>query len=252
MRLPWKITGVLLAVGMAVGFTVAAVPANADTPSLIFFATETRSPTGAYVPTGQCLEAVPGPDFVYRVATERCRVSTNQAQQWVPVNQGGGVYKFVNHAVNWCLYTDTRFNGSPIALWDCSVNISNTRWAWDPNASFQHVESRISGTTGHCLDVPGGQVLPGLWMQLFDCNQSPAQTFITTDPNSGLLSAPSVPCSPVMSMGRTSRRPEPRATPETDGTLFYTESRLCSGMQAAPTRGSASRGSVERVVEQVT
>jgi hypothetical protein len=26
--------------------------------------------------------------------------------------------------------------------------------------SFQHVESRISGTTGHCLDVPG-EVLPG-------------------------------------------------------------------------------------------
>lgn len=118
-------------------------------------------------------------------------MSTNQAQQWVPVNLGGGVWKFVNHAVNWCLYTDTRNNGSPIDLWPCDANISNTRWAWDPNASFQHVESRISGTTGHCLDVPGDQVLPGLWMQLLDCNQSPAQTFITSDPYSGLLSAPS-------------------------------------------------------------
>lgn len=40
------------------------------------------------------------------------------------------------------------------------------------NVSFQHVESRISGTTGHCLDVPDDHVLPGLWIQLLDCNQN--------------------------------------------------------------------------------
>lgn len=32
MRLPWKITGALLAVGMAVGFTAIAAPAKAATP----------------------------------------------------------------------------------------------------------------------------------------------------------------------------------------------------------------------------
>jgi hypothetical protein len=174
VRLPWKVASLLLAAGMAAGFTAAAVPARADTfTPYIYFETATL-PSGVWVPTDLCLEADPGPDFVYRVATQRCDVLRNPAQQWLPVAQGGGVYKFVNHAVDWCLYTDTRFNGSPIALWDCSANISNTRWAWGGIFGFQHLESRISGTTGHCLDVPMGQVLAGLWMQLSSCNREPA------------------------------------------------------------------------------
>jgi hypothetical protein len=180
MRLPRKVASLLLAAGMAAGTAAAAVPARADTvTSYVSFETATL-PSGVWQPTGLCLEADPGPHFVYQVATQPCDTARNAAQQWLPVSQGGGVYKFVNHAVGWCLYTDTRNNGSPIALWDCSANISNTRWAWGGIGGVQHLESRISGTTGHCLDVPMGQILAGLWIQLWNCGQEPAlsQDFI--------------------------------------------------------------------------
>jgi hypothetical protein len=178
MHLPRKLVGLLLAAGTVVGVTAAAAPAMADTGTpYVYFATVTQ-PAAVFVPTGLCLEADPGPDFAYRVATQPCDQAHNRAQQWLPIAQGGGVYKFANVAVGWCLYTDTRSNGSPIALWDCSANISNTRWTWDGILGFEPLESRISGTTGHCLDIPMGQVLANLWTQLWTCNHTPAQIFL--------------------------------------------------------------------------
>lgn len=95
---------------------------------------------------------------------------------------GNGDFHFVNLAVGWCLYDDTIANGSVIALWDCNANISNTRWdlVYPPNAKFgalPSLDSRISGSTGHCLDVPNDQVLAGLRTQLWTCNNTDAQIF---------------------------------------------------------------------------
>jgi hypothetical protein len=39
------------------------------------------------------------------------------------------------------------------------------------------VIATISGSTGHCLDVPMDQTLSGLWMQLYGCNGTYAQEF---------------------------------------------------------------------------
>jgi hypothetical protein len=175
MRLPRKLAALLLTAGTLAGITAAAVPARADTPTPYdWFGTLT--PTGQ--DSGLCLEADPGPTFAYQVATQPCDVQGNAAQQWVPVSQGGGIYKFVNHAVGWCLDADSITNGGIIALWDCSANITNTRWAWDGIIGVQPLQSRISGTTGHCLDVPQGQVSPGLRIQLWNCNSTRAQEFI--------------------------------------------------------------------------
>jgi hypothetical protein len=179
MRLPRKITGLLMAAGMAAGITAAAAPARADTPYIVVSVVAPGSPTGL------CLEADPGSSFVYQVYTQPCDPAHNQAQQWLQVAQGGGVDKWVNRAIGWCLYTDTRFDGSPIALWPCDANISNTRWAWQAGSfGLGMMQSRISGTTGHCLTVAGLHALPGTPMQLSACATTPgptetAQTLLT-------------------------------------------------------------------------
>jgi hypothetical protein len=169
MRLPRKTVGLLLAAGMTVGMTAAAAPAHAA-DYLVFATTTANQPPG-----GLCLEADRGPTFAYQVASQPCD-SANQAQQWVEIPQGGGVDKFENRAIGWCLYTDTVFDGSIIALWDCNANISNTRWVWTHNNiwGISQLQSRISGTSGHCLDVPGRQTLAGLRLQLYGCNGTSA------------------------------------------------------------------------------
>lgn len=179
MHFPRKLAGLLLAAGIAVGATAAA-PARADTLSTPYIAISTNTaPTPSFPDGVLCLEADPGPNFQYQVATQPCDDQHNQAQQWLPILQGGGVYKFVNRAVGWCLYADRITNGAAIALWDCSANISNTRWQWNGiDGSFTHLESRISGTTGHCLDIPGAQTLAGLRTQVWTCNGTHAQTFL--------------------------------------------------------------------------
>jgi hypothetical protein len=111
-----------------------AVPARADAATHLFFNTATQDSNGVWRFGNLCLEADPGPDFAYRVAIQPCNVSNNPAQRWQAIAVSNGVYKFVNEAVRWCLYTDTRFDGSPIALWDCSANIGNPRWAWSGHA----------------------------------------------------------------------------------------------------------------------
>ena len=39
------------------------------------------------------------------------------------------------------------------------------------------VRSRVSGTQGHCLDVPQGSGQVGQAMHLYRCNDTPAQTW---------------------------------------------------------------------------
>jgi hypothetical protein len=35
--------------------------------------------------------------------------------------------------------------------------------------------SRVSGTSSYCLDIPGGQQVAGLAMQIYRCNGTEAQ-----------------------------------------------------------------------------
>jgi hypothetical protein len=182
MRLPRRIAGLLMAAGMAVGITTVAVPAHAD-PSYYVIETTTYLDTGG-VPL--CLEGDPAPDWAYRVTTQPCNVQNNRAQQWEFQSQGGGVIKVANRAISgWCIEANAIANGSAVPLWPCSSTESNLRWVFvDYGIGFGRLESRISGSTGHCLDVPMGQTLPGLWMQVYGCNFTNAQRFFA-----GLLPA---------------------------------------------------------------
>jgi len=173
MRLPRKITGLLMAAGMAVGITTAAAPAHADT---LYLAFATITPG-----SNLCLEADPAPDFTYRVYTQPCNEFNNWAQQWQWQDQGGGVIKVANRAYSgWCIEANAIANGSAVPLWPCSSTESNLRWVFvDYGIGFGRLESRISGSTGHCLDVPGGQTVLGGKMQVYGCNGTNAQTFVT-------------------------------------------------------------------------
>jgi hypothetical protein len=164
MRLvkPRRIAGLLMAAGMAAGITAAAAPAHAADPWVVF------SVEGS---THLCLEADPGSNFLYQVYAQPCDPDRSlQSQWWRPLDQGGGVQKWQNGLWGWCLYTDTRFDGSPIALWPCDANISNTRWAWQAGwFGLGMMQSRISGTTGNCLTGAGPQTPPGTPMHLSPC-----------------------------------------------------------------------------------
>jgi hypothetical protein len=73
-------------------------------------------------------------------------------------------------------------NGTRVVQWPCA-SISNQTWdtgvTLTGGAAAVTVKSRVSGTTSHCLDVPGGQLsTPGLPMQIWGCNGTDAQTWI--------------------------------------------------------------------------
>jgi hypothetical protein len=108
---------------------------------------------------------------------------------WLPISTGGNGYKFQNAASGRCLEArNGAVNGGAVALWDCSSTESNTRWAWGPAnpgafpfPDIQAIQSRVSGTTGYCLDVPGNSTAIGLALQTYRCNNTNAQLYwITT------------------------------------------------------------------------
>jgi hypothetical protein len=68
-------------------------------------------------------------------------------------------------------------------LWDCTSTESNTRWQWPTpsgQAAFPNIwpiQSRVSGSTGYCLDIPGASTATGLQVQIYRCNGTNAQEF---------------------------------------------------------------------------
>jgi hypothetical protein len=112
--------------------------------------------------------------------------SSNPFQQWRVscLGSGCGVFRYVNVGSGLCLRArglTGPANGEQIMLWTCN-QISDLNWT-------QHsvdipgradllgftMESRISGSTGYCLDVPGASGAIGLALQLYRCNGTVAQ-----------------------------------------------------------------------------
>ena len=174
-----RLVALLLAVATmaAVSLTVAS-PASADTQGPIRNAGN-----------GKCLTPV-GLFQGAAVVQNPCDIDSNgnvinRAQQWdaVCVDASCPPFHVRNHA-NEGLCLDARgfaTNGTPIQLWTCN-SISNENWDYgpspDPLDPYFMLRSRVSGTTSHCLDVPGGSDADGVAMQLYWCNGSPAQTWI--------------------------------------------------------------------------
>lgn len=114
-----------------------------------------------------------------------------QCKVWKNKNENEcDVFHYVNVGSGLCMRArgpNGPANGLHIMLWPCN-EISDLLWSQvdglplsDPLITDPFVlESRLGRTTGYCLDVPGGSSEVGLPLQLYRCNQTPAQMWTYT------------------------------------------------------------------------
>jgi hypothetical protein len=91
----------------------------------------------------------------------------------------GNIFHYVNGLSGLCLDARGRaVNGTPIQQWTCN-RISNENWepGEDIDDTIPPLISRVSSTRSYCLDVPGGQKVAGLAMQIYRCNGTLAQAW---------------------------------------------------------------------------
>jgi len=180
-RWRWLLAAVIMAAAGSGGGLLAAAPASADTPAP-YFQIVIRSRNLPY----ECVQGDVGGPLGSSVTQHYCDpTGTQRDQLWLPISLGGDQWKFQNAASQLCL--EARFgavSGQPVALWDCASTESNTRWQWGgprsgspPFPNNGPIPSRVSGSTGFCLDVPGDSTAIGLQLQLYSCNSSEAQFF---------------------------------------------------------------------------
>jgi Ricin-type beta-trefoil lectin domain-like len=158
--------------------------------SLSFLAPVLATPATAQCSTGscriysylsnKCLQPINGSTVRgAEIVQEAC--NGGAAQQWTKVRVSGNIFHFVNSLSGLCLDARGRaINGTPVQQWPCN-KISNENW--EPGEYFTDyvppLISRVSGTRTHCLDIPGGQTIAGLAMQIYRCNGTAAQEWDT-------------------------------------------------------------------------
>jgi hypothetical protein len=111
------------------------------------------------------------------IVQEPCNGSL--AQDWGFLTLGGTRNRLINHSSGMCMDAfGGATNGTPIVQWPCAT-ITNETWSPSrPLPEIVSLRSRVAGTNSHCLDVPYGQAVPGLQMQLYACNGTAAQTWL--------------------------------------------------------------------------
>jgi hypothetical protein len=124
----------------------------------------------------QCLQPING-SLGQGVAIVQEPCNGGAAQQWTEVSVGSNIFHYVNVLSGLCL--DARggaVNGTPVQQWPCN-SISNEKWQPGEYVSddIPPLISRVSGTSSYCLDIPGGQRIVGLAMQIYRCNGTLAQ-----------------------------------------------------------------------------
>lgn len=109
------------------------------------------------------------------------------AQEWLYVSLGSAGFHFQNALTGMCL--DARggaANHTPIQQWPCN-SISNETWqviAPAKGSLVAPVQSSVAGSKGFCLDIQGGKPMIGFGVQIYQCNQTPAQQWqLKPDPN---------------------------------------------------------------------
>lgn len=126
------------------------------------------------------------------VVQEPCGLFTtgvrNLFQEWdaICISSNCSTFYWVNRGSQLCLRArglGGPANGEQIMQWQCN-QISDVRWSYgnDPIAGTFILQSRISGSTGYCLDVPGASGTVGLALQLYRCNQTVAQIWQAPSP----------------------------------------------------------------------
>jgi hypothetical protein len=178
----FRILTVLAAVAILAGSLTFASPAMADTfgPVHNYGDGLCLQPAGNAAASGTLIVQEPC-DLNPNTLT-----SNNPFQQWSVscLNSGCSVFHYVNVGSGLCLRArglTGPANGEQIMLWPCN-QITDLNWAQHsvdiPNRADLlgfTMESRISGSTGYCLDVPGASGAIGLALQLYRCNGTVAQ-----------------------------------------------------------------------------
>ena len=102
-------------------------------------------------------------------------------QRWFPQGFGGtNRWQFANEASHLCFDAfDGAFNGARLLQNQCAA-ISNDQWKSSRGLpDLVTLMSRVGfRDTGFCIDVPGNQAIPGLAMQLWQCNTTDAQKWL--------------------------------------------------------------------------
>jgi hypothetical protein len=155
-------------VSLVVGFTagLAGLLASASPAAASFPMLKLRSGSSF-----QCLQPVGGSiEPGAAIVQEPC--NSDPAQLWRQDPVGDNLFHYVNAASGLCL--DARGganNGTPVQQWTCN-HISNENWQLPSSfpGEYPPLISRVSGTSSHCLDLPGEQTDPGHAMQIARCN----------------------------------------------------------------------------------
>jgi hypothetical protein len=157
--------------------------------------------------TNMCLQPMKGwtaPGTA--IVLEPCNPGVNAAQRWLQIPVGGGSH-YQNALTRLCL--DARgkaVDKTPVQQWTCN-KISNEIWEplaypsgpFAPKGPGVQLVSRVSGSSSHCLDIPGGAATAGLKMQIYACNGTISQEWeievvgscISNPINAGCDQAPS-------------------------------------------------------------
>jgi hypothetical protein len=128
--------------------------------------------------SNQCLQPLNG-STGQGAAIVQVPCNGSLAQQWTRVQVSGNSSHYVNSLSGLCL--DARggaVNHTPVQQWTCN-RISNENWEQgdDSDDTIPPLIARVSGTRSHCLDIPGGQRITGLAMQIYRCNGTEAQAW---------------------------------------------------------------------------
>ncbi|NGY60301.1 ricin-type beta-trefoil lectin domain protein [Lentzea sp. NEAU-D13] len=102
----------------------------------------------------------------------------NPFQRWDFIDRGNRIFQLRNAVTLKCMDAfGAATNGTPVIQWPCA-GTSNQRFQASRNLPDTVIlRSRVAGTSTHCLDVPGGQSTAGLAMQIWQCNNSAAQSW---------------------------------------------------------------------------
>jgi len=175
----------LLTAGMMAGAAAVAPAAPASAGTVAPYYRIGMAPQGGAF--SLCLQGNLGGPLGSTVTQQNCNPDlTDASQLWLPISLGGNIYKFQNIGTGRCLEArNGAVNGGAVDLWDCTSGESNERWYWPPGANggnsfspgLNPIQTRVSNSTGFCLDIPDAQATPGLQMQTWRCNGTRAQNF---------------------------------------------------------------------------
>jgi hypothetical protein len=172
----------LAATTMVVVSVAMATPANADTfgPIQNYGNGLCMQPEGNSSAQGALIVQQPCDLYVSGIR--------NLYQEWYSVCQDANcsVFYWVNRGSQLCLRArglNGPANGLQIMQWACNW-ITDVDWVYgsSPVIDTFVLESRLSGSRGYCVDVPGASWQAGLALQLYRCNQTVAQIWRAPTP----------------------------------------------------------------------